>query len=114
MQVVDAEFPSIFSDPLEITTARWGDTVETCSTVGCTPPDGFVDLVDALAILRAFASAPGSISLPRADLEPACVDFKINVSDVLHSIRSFTGLSYPFAPSVADPCNSTCVPPLPQ
>ena len=114
VEVVDAEFPSIFSDPLEMTTAKWGDTVETCSTVGCTPPDGSVDIVDALAILRAFARALGSIIQPRTDLEPACVDFKINVSDVLHSIRGFTGLAYPFAPSAADPCNSTCVPPLPQ
>ncbi len=111
VEVVDAEFSSIFSDPLEMTTAKWGDTVETCSTVACTPPDGSVDIVDALAILRAFAFVPGSIILPRADLEPACVDFQINISDVLHSLRGFTGQAYPFTPSATDPCDATCAGP---
>ena len=32
----------------------------------------------------------------------------INVSDVLSSLFGFAGLSYPFAPTAMDPCDSTC------
>ena len=110
VEAVGVEFPLIFSDPLEMTTAKFGDTVESCSALGCTPPDEDVGIIDALAILGRFASVPGSISLPRADLEPACVDFAINISDVLHSLKGFSGVPYPFTPSAADPCDATCSP----
>ncbi len=111
VDVEDERLPLSFSEPLDMTTARFGDTVETCSTLGCTPPDGYIGIDDALAILARFASVSGSIILPRADLEPACVDFAINVSDVLHSLRGFTGQAYPFVPSTADPCDATCTGP---
>ena len=62
----------------------------------------------APAILARFASAPGAIIKARADLEPACLDLKINVTDVLSSLSGCVGLSYPFTPTAADPCNSTC------
>ena len=49
----------------------------------------------------------------RADLEPGCLDLKINVTDVLSSLAGFVGLPYSFIATAADPCNSTCTNPLP-
>ncbi|MCH7871095.1 MAG: right-handed parallel beta-helix repeat-containing protein [Planctomycetes bacterium] len=104
----DAGVPT-FSLVLPLATAIWGDTVLDLSEDPPLPPGGPpVDIVDALAILERFSNAPGAIIKARADLEPACVDLKINVADVLSSLAGFSGLSYPFAPTAADPCNSTC------
>ena len=60
-----------------------------------------------------FVSDPASIRKARADLEPACLDLVINISDVLFALAGFQGLSYPFAPTASDPCDSKCVSPLP-
>ena len=103
-----------FSDPLTMTTAYWGDTVFDLSEDPPLPPGGPpVDVVDALALLESFSSVPGAITKARADLEPACLDLKINVSDVLFSLAGFSGLSYPFVPTAPDPCESTCSNPIP-
>ena len=113
IQVLDNTcLPSIesrFSEPLHVVTPIWGDTVLDLSQTPPLPPNGPpVDIVDALAVLGAFSSAPGAITKARADLEPACVDLKINVTDVLSSLAGFVGLDYPFTPTAGDPCNSTC------
>ena len=68
--------------------------------------------MNAPAVLGRFASAPGAIIKARADLEPGCLDLKINVRDVLSSLAGFVGLSYPFTATAADPCDSTCLSPL--
>lgn len=112
VEVMDEVLPSTFSDPLEMTTAVYGDTVGNLSGDPPPPPNGPpVSIDDALAIIARFSSVPGAIILPRADLEPACVDFTINISDVLSSLRGFSGLPYPFTPSAADPCDATCAMP---
>ena len=102
-----------FSEPLEMTTATWGDTVRDRSSVPNPAADGYVNVVDALAVLEAFATSPTAIVKQRADLEPACVDLKINVSDILSSLAGFSGLPHPFTPSADDPCDSTCFNVLP-
>lgn len=104
---------SSFSAPLSLSTAVYGDTVTDLGQVPPGPPDGSVNVVDALAVLGRFGSVTGSISKARADLEPGCLDLKINVSDVLASLSGFSGLSYPFPPTSQDPCASTCTSPLP-
>ncbi|MCH7872694.1 MAG: hypothetical protein IID33_13440 [Planctomycetes bacterium] len=96
------------SDPLSMTTAIWGDTVRDLSVDPPPPPEGAINIDDALAVLGRFSSVPGSIIKARADLEPACLDLKINVTDVLASLAGFVGLNYPFTPTAADPCGSTC------
>ncbi len=117
IQVIDqtcsVDDESSFSDPLEMTTAKWGDTVRDCVTIPCPPPDGVVNIIDVAAILARFASDPRSIVKPRADLEPGCLDLVINMSDLLYAIAAFQGLDYPFEPTALDPCDSTCVNPLP-
>lgn len=109
----DASTASSFSNPLPVTTAIWGDTVLDLSILPPPPAEGSVNVVDALAVLGRFASAPTSIVKARADLEPACLDLTINVSDVLSSLSGFVGLSYPFTPTAGDPCLSTCPSVLP-
>ena len=92
-----------------MTTAIHGDTVLDLAETPPLPPNGPpVDIVDALGVLGAFSSVTGAIIKARADLEPACLDLKINVADVLSSLSGFSGLPYPFAPTAADPCDSTC------
>ena len=48
-----------------------------------------------------------------ADLEAGFLDLIINITDVLKAVTGFQGVPYPFEPSAADLCNSTCVSPLP-
>lgn len=112
-QVCDNTSAASFSAPIVMDAARWGDTVFNLSVVPAPPPEGFVNVVDALAVLSRFSSVATSIVKARADLEPGCLDLTINVSDVLSSLAGFSGLSYPFTPTAADPCNSTCPNPLP-
>ena len=102
-----------FSQPLSLATSGWGDTVEDCSTIPCSPPDGTVSFLDITAILARFVSDPVSITKARADLEPGCPDLIINMSDVLFAVAGFQGLGYPFTPTAEDPCASTCPNPLP-
>ena len=118
VQVIGATCPDLlaegsYSPPLDLTAARWGDTVEKCSTLGCTPPEGSVGIGDALAVLGRFSGVVGAIIKARADLEPRCPDLLINVSDVLASLAGFVGLVYPFEPTALNACDSTCSNPLP-
>ena len=95
-----------FSPALTITNARWGDTVLDLSQSPSLPPEGAVNIVDALAVLARFSSAPGAIVKARADLEPTTLDLKINIADVLASLAGFQGLNYPFTPTATAPCTS--------
>ncbi len=105
---------SNFSNPLQLTQAKWGDTLKDCTTDPCGPPDGVVRIVDIVGILGRFASLPGSITKARADLEPACLDLKINITDVVQGLWGFVGVGYPFGPSAPQACDSTCPNPLPR
>ena len=116
IELLDATCPVAFdagySPPLDITTSRWGDTVEDCSAFPCGAPDGFINIVDITALIARFVSEPEAIIKARADLEPACVDLLVNISDAQHALSGFQGLPYPFTPSTADPCDSPCMSPM--
>ncbi|MCH7592536.1 MAG: hypothetical protein IH989_07145 [Planctomycetes bacterium] len=107
------ELPGDFSPPLEIINSDLGDVVGVSAATPPSAPDGFIDVIDFLALLRRFSSIPGSIIKARADLEPGCLDLTINISDILASVTGFQGLPYQFAPTASDPCASTCFNPLP-
>ena len=104
-------FYESFSEVFDMTTLNLGDTMGHCTMLPCTPADGTTSVSDILSIVGKFASAPSAIAKVRADLEPPCVDFRINISDALQSILGFTGQPYPFAPSATDPCDATCAGP---
>jgi streptogramin lyase len=110
---VDLTNESNYSLPLDLTTAKWGDTLEDCTVIPCKPPDGVVRIIDVVGILDRFRSTPDSIRKARADLEPGCLDLVVKISDVLFAVEGFRGFEYPFVPSAADPCDSTCGNPLP-
>ncbi len=102
-----------YSDPLELATAKFGDTIEHCSTIPCLPPEGVVNIIDVTAIIGAFISDGGAIIKARAEMEPGCPDLVINISDAVLALTGFQGLSPPFAPTAAHPCDSECPNPLP-
>ncbi len=102
-----------YSDALTMTTAGSGDTVTDLTTTPPGPPDEIVSITDATAIIGRFVSDPNSIGKARADLEPNCLDLRINITDVLASVIGFQGLMYPYEPKAADPCDSPCANPLP-
>jgi len=92
-----------YSPPLAVSTSMWGDVVENCTVTPCLPPDGSVGVTtDATAILDKFKNDPGALIKARADIEPALLDHKINITDVSCALDAFRGWSYPFASP--DPC----------
>ena len=102
----DLNDESAYSAPLTLTAGRWGDSVGSFDTVtlSWTAADNSVDVAtDIVAALDKFGSAPTSPTKPMIDLEPALVDYKINVTDVTVVLDAFGGGSYPFTSS-GDPC----------
>jgi hypothetical protein len=96
----------LYSTALALTTSLWGDAVGDCATLPCTPPDGVVGIgTDVTAGVDKFKNLPGCMSKVRADLEPAMVDGRINITDITFGVEAFLGHSYPFpGPGSADPC----------
>ena len=85
-----------FSSPLTVTQERWGDVL---GDPGCpvgTPGTG-ATISDVLGILNKFSNALCAIKKTRADLEPAALDMKINITDVLMALGGFGNGIYPFA-----------------
>jgi len=92
-----------YSAPLAVSTSMWGDVVENCTVTPCLPPDGSVGVTtDVTAILDKFKNDPGALIKVRADIEPALLDHKINITDVSRALDAFRGWSYPFASP--EPC----------
>lgn len=85
------------SATVRATTARWGDTVGVFSRGEWTPPNGSVDITDAVAALNRFRALPLAPPLEWCDLEPQIPDGAINITDVVHILNAFVGLPYPFA-----------------
>jgi hypothetical protein len=85
-----------YSEPLRVTTSRWGDVVSDCTTVPCGPPDGVVNVTtDVTAVLDKFKNLPNAVVKARADLEPNLPDRLINITDVTLALDAFLGLAYP-------------------
>lgn len=90
---------SNFSTSLSLNQARFGDTLTDFSMTSNGPPDGTVNMVDAVGILDKFRGLPSAISKVRADIMPAIPDRIITMFDVAASIDGFRSLPYSFAPS---------------
>jgi hypothetical protein len=105
----DADTPTNPSAALTLGTARWGDLCQIFRNGSWTAPDGGVNITsDVVAGLDKFGNRPGAPAKPRADMEPACLDFKINITDVSRTLDAFRGAAYPFRPRASDPCLSVC------
>lgn len=112
-ECIDLSNESNLSVALDVGNAKWGDTIGNCASMPRSPADAAVDIIDVTGIVGRFGGQPGSILKSRADLEPVCLDLKINITDVLAAVAGFQGLSYPFEPTANDPCDSACVSPWP-
>jgi hypothetical protein len=102
--------------PTLVSTSRYGDIVGlrvvippnlTCTSAPCwTAPDGGSPSVttDVVAVLDKFANRMLPLIKVRADLEPAAVDLKINISDVTEVLNAFRSLPYRFPPPTTPLC----------
>lgn len=97
--------PLSFSPPLDVATSKYGDCCGSFTAGAYPPPQGSTDIViDVIAVLAKFSNALGAPINSRADLEPANIDWRVNITDVLQALKGFSALPYPFTPSVGDPC----------
>ncbi len=102
----DASNETLFSSPLSVSTATWGDVVGPfdSSTGMWTPPDGRVDVpFDVIAIVDRFAGRPGAPRKARVDLYPSTPNHSVSVQDLSAALDAFRGMKYPFLPT-APPC----------
>ena len=81
----------------------WGDTVGGFDGTEWSPPQGIVNIVDALAVIKTFQHAVGAPHLSVSDIEPQFINRVVNLNDVLFVILAFKGNPYPFG-SPSDPC----------
>ena len=104
----------IYSSSVFAATSVFGDVTGDCSGKICSPPNGAVEILDIFALIGKFVNAPGSVQKSRADLQPGCVDFVIDILDVFRAVEGFNGLPYPFEPNISgDPCASLAACPVP-
>ncbi|MCH7752233.1 MAG: hypothetical protein IH898_08780 [Planctomycetes bacterium] len=92
-----------FSDPLVMSTNRWGDVVGPfdAKTESWTAPNGTVDITsDVVAMLSKFSSEPGAPVKSRVDIHPATPDQKISILD------AFRGFGFPYEPDTP-PCGGS-------
>ena len=108
VEVVDSmcslSFEPNYSAPLSITQAGFGDVVRDCTGCPCGPPNLNISvLTDVISAINRFSNASCAPKKSRVEMRPGGVDFKIDFTDVLLILSSFTGAEYPL-PAPADPC----------
>lgn len=97
-----------FSDSLSITMSRWGDIVGQWFGAppegGWTPPNNVVDLSDLNAMIEKFGNdASFPILKTICEFEPAALDLKVSIMDVVEVQGAFMGASYPWD-RFGEPC----------
>ncbi|UCC29456.1 MAG: hypothetical protein JSU86_14785 [Phycisphaerales bacterium] len=107
---------SNLSDPLIMTTSRWGDVVRNCVTCPCGPPDGVVGIpTDVTAVLDKFKNLepPYLPCYPplkvRTEHDWETPNQRIDISDVTFCLDAFRGEPYP-PPAFYDPSPRPCSP----
>lgn len=85
-----------------MTTARWGDTTGSFNGTAWNPPDGTVNITDAVAVLDGFRNLSRAPDLTWIDLFPQTPNGSIDITDAAMVIAAFTGRPYPF--DTLDPC----------
>jgi hypothetical protein len=101
------EVEAAYSDPLVIGTSPYGDIVGGCADGGWTMGDGYVDswtppqgtanFDDITAVVDKFKNAPNAPRKPRADVDPAVPDLKVDFGDIPAVVDGFRELRYPYA-----------------
>jgi len=89
---------SNYSDPLVITTSRWGDICGIKDSSHWTAPDGKIHVtIDATACLDKFKNKSDAPIKARCDVDPETPQQKVNIStDVMRILDAYRGQPYPF------------------
>lgn len=99
----DASLVGSYSDPLVMTQAAHGDIIRDVTMCPNRPPNLTVDVVgDVVSLVNKFVNRACAPKKAMADVQPAMLDFKITIADVVAALSGFGGNWYPFVPG--DPC----------
>ncbi len=126
---VDLTVETNYSQPLTVSTARWGDITSGTAPGACTfdevgsldlwcPPDGVVTIIDQTAMLDAYGGHPGSPLKARADMlgvttgPASLLDLKITVSDITAYLGAISGTHFIFTDDLLT-CPADLDPPPP-
>ena len=90
----------------------WGDTVGSFDGEKWTPPQGFVNIDDAVATIKGFQQAEGAPEVPRIDVDPQEPNRLVNINDTFAIILAFQGEVYPHG-CPDDPCQDNIANPCP-
>ena len=118
----------VFTAPLALSTIPeptgakfWGDVVSSFINNVWGPPQGTVNIDDAVAAIQGFQDVPSAPPLTWVDVEPEDINQVVNFNDVLLIILAFQGDPYPFSapancpgersapPVIGDPATFTLV-----
>jgi len=87
-----------YSDPLTITTSKWGDVVGPWNGQFWPAPDGSVGFTsDVIAVLDKFSNKSTAPIKARCDIDPDSPEQKVSITgDVSRVMDAFRGWAYPF------------------
>ena len=106
----DTGWEANYSDPLQVVTSAYGDTVGTFPTPEvCTygkegyedcwsAPQGLVDFDDISSTVAKFKNGPKAPQKVRADVCPCVIDHKVDFTDIPCVVDGFRQLSFPCPP----------------
>ena len=94
----------VLSEPALVTTRIWGDVAGYFNGTSWTPPDGIVQIQDAVAILDGFQGDTAAPPLFLLDSLGCVPDRIIDIVDVVAAIDAFRGRSYAQAANCPVPC----------
>jgi murein tripeptide amidase MpaA len=84
-------------DETTVTTGLWGDIVGPFAFGQWAPPDGSVDIIDAVAGVDRFRNLPYAPPMEVCDLQPEIPDGNLDILEVSYILDAFRGLPYPFS-----------------
>lgn len=87
-------------DEATVRTELWGDVVGQFAYGQWAPPDGSVDIIDAVAGVDRFRNLPYAPPMEACDLQPEVPDGNLDIIEVSYILDAFRGQHYPFS----DPC----------
>jgi len=92
------ENPDAYSEPLALFVSRWGDIVGyKPANEPWTAPNGYVDIIDATAIIDKFTNELDAPIKSRADIDPEIVNRLVEIADANRCLNAFSGFPYPFS-----------------
>jgi len=94
---------SVYSAPLAVLTAKWGDVAPLYDDPANPPQPDFNDIS---GMVQKFLAAPGAPVKASAQLLPNVVfpDRSLNFKDIAADVAAFVGTSYPNDPETIGPC----------